>query len=230
MEKQQQLTEHDRQIIERLLLDKEDAWVNEFIPIVKMLVEQHGKDDLLRRTGHEVWEVISELYIQLHKDNFRLLRNVKKSLIGMLYDRVTIAVRTVIDPKGRKGGGKEIEISTAMTQERDDKNGNENTSRCKSIEELAAEVEKSGGGWWMVPDNLEPMRKCDQTYRKTKIQEAFSMFWLKDPRAAYVLLLHERLGMTYAEIGRLLKEKGNTVQSWIRQARDWWREIVEKNR
>lgn len=219
------MTARDREFVERLLANDAAAWEHLTVAVAAGIMRGKHQVEWLARTGHTVSEVASELYVMLCEDDFRRVRNIRSSVVSWLSRYVDVAVRTVIDPKRRRGGGKEFPEVLVPGGGSDE----ESDEAMSSIDEMSVEAvsDLRSSEYGQAADiQLEDQEEDrEKENRKREVRKAFRAFWKQQPRVAYALQMYVQHGLSYAEIGRLMGEKGNTVQQWIYRSRDWW---VEK--
>jgi len=216
------MTEKDQEFITRLLEDDEQAWVRLTQQMTLKILRDKNYVAWLEGKGHHVDDVVSELYLILHEDNMRRVRAIKSSLVWWLRSYVEVAVRTVLDPKRRRGGGKELpeilmqaggvdddseEPSVSIDDLTDANDGDHRVSAIgKTASELVAEDED----------------ESDIEYQKRIVRDLFRRFWDENPKTARALSFYLQQRLTYAEVGKIMGEKGNTIQQWIYRSKNWW--------
>lgn len=216
------MTEKDKKLKDALLRDDKDAWTHLTMQMALSIMRNKHYVECLEKNCHRVEEVTSLLCVRLKEDDFRRIRDIRESIIGWLEGQVHAAVNKIIGKDDREelnpGGGEEGDA--------DDPN------HTKSIENVSRDdLQEFSKSSYDLPahEKLAQQEDADEkTFRDRLISKAFSMYWKKDPRAAYALLWNQKFGMTYEEIGRLLGEKGNTVQQWVYRSRGWWQEELKK--
>lgn len=216
------MTEKDQKFIARLLEDDELAWVQLTQQMTLKILRNKKHVEWLERNGHDVCEVTAELWVLLHEDNMRCVRAIKKSLVWWLRSYVEVAVRTVLDPKRRKGGGKPLPETLLPGGGTDD----ESETFVASIDDFSGDEDgvcRASSVGMPAPALLEEDENEEGIeWQKKVVRNVFRRFWAENPKTARALSLHLQQNLTYAEIGKMLGEKGNTIQQWIYRSKNWW--------
>ena len=218
------MTARDAELVERLLNDDETAWTQTFTQVALAIMRRKGYAEKLESNGHSPADVIHNLYILFHKDDFRLVRNIRLSFTGWLRNYVRSEVDKLVPSDSR---------TVLVPGTGDDEAEVENPA--VGIDAMADDIEndirRSEIG--VAPSNKVEMEEAEEERkaRQKLVQGVFSDFWSEDPQTAYALQMNLEMGLTYSEVGKLMGVKGNTVQQWAYRSRNWWRTaLAAKNR
>ena len=222
------MTDKDKKFIARLLEEDAQAWVELTQQMALGILRSKRLVAWITRSGHEVDEVVSELCIILKEDNMRRVRAINSSLLWWLASFVEVAVRTAIDPKRRRGGGKELPEVLMSGGGCDD----EAENPFPSIDDMADEnddIHRSSAVGVSAPEIIESKEADeDENVLRKIVRDVFRRFWSENPKAARVMSLYLQQKLTYAEIGKMMGEKGNTIQQWIYRSKKWWSENLQQ--
>lgn len=222
------MTEKDQKFISRLLEEDENAWVELTQQMALKIIRSKRHVEWIKRSGHEVDEVVSELCVILKEDNMRRVRAINSSLLWWLASFVEVAVRTAIDPKRRRGGGKELPEVLMPGGGSED----ETENPFPSIDGMADEnddIHRSSVVGVSASEILESKEEdANERVLRKIVRDVFRRFWSVNPKAARVMSLYLQQKRTYAEIGKIMGEKGNTIQQWIYRSKKWWGENLRQ--
>ena len=158
----------------------------------------------------------------------RRVRAINSSLLWWLASFVEVAVRTAIDPKRRRGGGKELPEVLMPGGGSED----ETENPFPSIDDMADEnddIHRSSVVGVSASEILESKEEdANERVLRKIVRDVFRRFWSVNPKAARVMSLYLQQKRTYAEIGKIMGEKGNTIQQWIYRSKKWWGENLRQ--
>ena len=218
------MTARDTELIECLLNDDETAWTQTFTQVALAIMRRKGYALKLESNGHSPADVIHNLYILFHKDDFRLIKNIHGSFTGWLRDYVRNEVNKLVSPEKRI-------VLVPGTGDDDEQVENPASGIDSMVDDIENDIRRSEIG--VAPSSKVEMEEAEEerTARQKLVQGVFSDFWSEDPQTAYALQMNLEMGLTYSEVGKLIGVKGNTVQQWVYRSRNWWRTaLAAKNR
>ena len=213
----------DKTLVGLLLEDDDRAWNHVLLTVAMRIVQQRKFSEMLGRTGHEPYEAISQLILELKgKDNgFARLRafGFRGSFDGWLYWEVKRAVEIVVYGTKRKGDGRMVLVDPQSPASPGEHVASPDSS---PGERGPASVRKGieAGDWRDWQESAYAV-KDGITVKK----EARARLWRDDPESAYALLMADECQLDYKHIGTLLGRPHNTVAQKISRARKRLKEL-----
>lgn len=204
----------DHEVWELLKAQDAEAWALAAKKAVLAELQSLRSGQKARDWGVSGEELLSMLYIEMvGRGKLELYRDDGGSLWGWMRSYVRGYVR-----RGRPDGRvASIEASEELAEE----------GRQTLMDKISREASEKGCGETLGMHEDPLMRRRE---RWELVQKCFGDLWKKNPRRAYVHLLKLRMGMSSAEIKRMLgaSSEANVDQMFSRAAKDM-RELKEQH-